>query len=44
VLDHIHRALDEPPPQPALSEQKSGMAVPIRARLSLDWARGRPIR
>jgi hypothetical protein len=41
VLEHIRRALDEPPPQPALSDKKSGVAVPLRARLSLTWPRAR---
>jgi hypothetical protein len=42
VLEHIRRALDEPPP-PLPADQKSDIAVPIRARLSLDWARARSI-
>jgi hypothetical protein len=44
VHEHIRRALDEPPPQPTSSDEKSGATAPIRARLSLDWARTRPIR
>jgi hypothetical protein len=43
VLEHIRRALGEPLPQTSSIDQKSDMAMPIRARLSLDWARARPI-
>jgi len=35
-------AFPEPPPQPTSSDEKS--AAPMRARLSLNWARARPIR
>jgi hypothetical protein len=47
VLEHIQHALGEPPPKPASSDEKSeyqDMAAPLRARLSLNWSRARPIR
>ena len=37
-------SVPQPPPQPTSSDEKSGATAPIRARLSLDWARARPIR
>jgi hypothetical protein len=38
VLERLHRAFEEPPPKSASSDEKSG-----RVRLSLNWARARPI-
>jgi hypothetical protein len=44
TLEHVHRALDESPPPLTSSEEKWGPALPMRARLSLDGARDRPMR
>ena len=35
--EHVHRALEEPPPKPVSSDETG------RVRLSLNWARARPI-
>ena len=44
VLEHIRRALGEPPLRPSSVDQTSDRAMPIRGRLSLDWASARPIK
>jgi hypothetical protein len=43
TLEHIRRALDESPPPQTSLEEKWG-TLPMRARLSLDGARDRPMR
>ncbi|MFZ0838145.1 MAG: hypothetical protein WAM77_11875 [Xanthobacteraceae bacterium] len=39
ALEHVHRALEEPPPKSVSSDENSG-----RVRLALNWALARPIR
>jgi hypothetical protein len=39
ALEHVHRALEEPPPKSVSSNENSG-----RVRLALNWALARPIR